>query len=316
MKILLTGSSGTIGTRLFEALLPHHQVVGVDLVQNKWNPELNAHTVIADLRRKEELAKLPLNLDLVIHFAANARVYELVRRPDLALDNILITFNVLEFMRRNSISRVIFASSRETYGNIMGVEPLSEDRVRLENCESPYSASKISGEAMIRAYSKVYGIDFVIVRFSNVYGMYDDSDRVIPLWIRQCFEKNDLIVYGGDKTLDFTYINDAVKGTVGIIDRFDKVKGNIFNIAYGKGINLLDIAQRIRDLLRANNEIIIKENRPGEVWRFEADISVAREQLDYQPKVGIEEGLKSTVEWYKKFLRKEANDYQSGKSLK
>ena len=301
MRILLTGSSGTIGTRLFETLLPQHQVVGVDIKQNKWSSKLNAHTLRADLRNSDELANLPPDLDLVIHFAANARVYELVKRPELALDNMVISFNVLEFMRKNHINNIIFASSRETYGNIMEGDSIPEDRVRLENCESPYSASKMSTEAMVHAYSKVYGIDSVIVRFSNVYGMYDDSDRVIPLWIKQTSNRQDLIVYGKDKTLDFTYIDDTVEGVINIITKFDQVKGNILNIAYGKSTKLLTVAEEMKRLLNAENTIIVKENRLGEVWKFQADISKAKELHGYNPMVGIEEGLKRTAEWYKDF---------------
>ena len=300
MKILITGSSGTIGTRLFEHLLPKHKVVGTDVVQNKWQPELNARTLRLDLRKGEALDSLPKDLDLVINLAANARVYELVKDPQRALDNILINFNVMEFMRRNSIGKIIFASSRETYGNIMAEKAIAEDTVRLENCESPYSASKITGEALAHAYSKVYGIDAVIVRFSNVYGMYDDSDRVIPLWLRQCLSGEDMIVFGKEKVLDFTYIDDTVAAVTSIIDRFDQVKGNTFNIASGKGVNLLSIARQIKELLKASSHIIEDNNRPGEVWKFEADISRARRLLNYEPKIDIEEGLKKTAAWYQK----------------
>ena len=301
MRILLTGSSGTIGTRLFEELLKQDEVWGVDIRPNRWHPELDAHTIHVDLRRMDELAKLPKDIDLVIHFAANARVYELVKEPKLALDNMVINFNVLEFVRQNNIKRMIFASSREIYGNIMEQRAIAEEMVRVENCESPYSASKIAGEALFHAYSEVYDIDFIIVRFSNVYGMYDDSDRVIPLWIKQTLSNQALTIYGKSKVLDFTYIDDAVAAIIKMIARFDKVKGNTFNIAYGEGIKLLSVAQELKELLDANSEIIIEESRRGEVRRFEADVSKAKELLGYEPMVGIEEGLKKTVEWYKSF---------------
>ena len=298
MRILLTGSSGTIGTRLFETLLGKHETVGVDIRQNKWKSELNGRTVIADLRKSEELAKLPTDFDMVIHFAANARVYELVKDPQLALDNIIMTFNVLEYMRKNNISRVMFASSREAYGNIMDSEAISEEMVRVENCESPYAASKISGEAMIQSYSRVYGVRLVILRFSNVYGMYDDSDRVVPLWIRQCMKGEDLTVYGRDKSLDFTYIDDTIEGVVKAIDRFDEVKGSIFNLSYGDEVSLLSVAKLLKQLLHSNNGTIIKGSRLGEVWKFEANISKAKSLLGYKPRIGIEEGLDRTVKWY------------------
>lgn len=309
MKILITGSSGTIGTRLFEQLLKRHEVIGVDIRRNTWHPYLNDHTINADLRKEKEILKLPKNLDLVIHLAANARVYELVKEPALAFDNMLINFNVLEFMRQNSLKRIIFASSRETYGNITVEGSISEDMARIENCESPYAASKVSGEALIHAYSQVYGLDFVIVRFSNVYGMYDDSDRVIPLWIKQTLKGDDLIVYGQKKVLDFTYIDDTINGITRMIDQFDNVKGNTFNIAYGKEINLVSLAQNLTKLLKTENEIIIEASRPGEVWNFKADITKAKKLLNYEPKIGIGDGLEKTVEWYKDFYSTDQGSY-------
>lgn len=302
MRILLTGSSGTIGTRLFETLLSSHEVVGVDIRRNKWNSELNRKTVIVDLRERKEFARLPEHFDIAIHFAANARVYELVKEPRLALDNMVMTFNLLEYARRNRIGGVLFASSRESYGNIMDDEAISEDRVRLDNCESPYAASKVSGEAMVQAYRRAYGLNFVMIRFSNVYGMYDDSERVVPIWTRQCMKGEDLIVYGKDKLLDFTYIDDAVDGVVRAIDRFDKVGGNVFNIAYGEAVALLDVANMLKRLLNSNSRMVIEGNRPGEVWKFKADVSKAKKLLNYQPKVAIEDGLTRAVEWYKRSM--------------
>ena len=302
MKILLTGSSGTIGTRLFEELKENstHEIVGVDKRRNKWHRAIDLGTIQSDLRYPEEVEQLPGGFDLIIHFAANARVYELVQEPTLAFDNMLINFNVLEYARNKNVPRIIFASSREIYGNIMQDKPVCEDDMRIENCESAYGASKLVGEALLHAYQKSYGVDFVIVRFSNVYGMYDDSDRVVPLWISQCLRNEPLTVFGQGKSLDFNYIDDTVSGVIRIIDRFDEVKGNAFNIAYGREICLQEVAEKIQNLFKASGKIIVKESRIGEVWRFEADISKSRELLGYKPEVNINEGLKRTVEWYNK----------------
>ena len=300
MNILLTGSSGTVGTRLFEKLLElNYDVIGADKKKNKWNKSLNNKTATVDLLKKEDMKKLPKDIDLIIHFAANARVYELVKNPDMALENIITMYNVLEFARKNKIRKFIFSSSRETYGNINETST-AEDKVRLENCESPYSASKITAEALIHSYNKVYDMDFVIMRFSNVYGMYDDSDRVIPLWIRQTLKNEDLTVFGKDKILDFTYIDDTIAGVIKIIEKFDNIKGQTLNISSGEGTKLLDVADKIRNLLKAKNNLIMKENRPGEVWKFRADISKAKNLLDYAPKTTIDEGLNKTVNWYTK----------------
>jgi nucleoside-diphosphate-sugar epimerase len=298
MKILLTGSSGTIGTRLFEILSTQHELVGVDIRPNKWNPRLDSVTLNADLRDAGQLDHLSPEFDLIIHLAANARVYELVERPDLAFDNMLINHNVLEYMRKKRVAKIIFASSREAYGNIMGRSAIAEDSVRLENCESPYAASKMAGEAMIHAYGRTYGMDCVILRFSNVYGMYDDSDRVVPSWIRDCLTGKNLTVFGKEKSLDFTYIDDAVDGVNRVVDRFGKAKGDVFNIARGEEVRLLDVAERIKALLGCQSENVIKESRPGEVRKYKADVSKAERVLGFRPQVGIEEGLARTIQWY------------------
>lgn len=301
MNILLTGSSGTVGTKLFEELIRlNYNVTGADRVENKWNKSLNKKTIIADLLKKEELARLPKKIDLIVHFAANARVYELVKNPDMALENIITMYNVLEFARKNNIKKIIFSSSRETYGNLINNGSIAEDEVRVENCESPYSSSKICAETMIHSYNKVYGIDFVIVRFSNVYGMYDDSDRVIPLWIRQTLKNEDLTVFGEKKVLDFTYIEDTVAGVIKAIERFDAVKGETINIASGESTKLMYVAERIRALLNAKNKLKIKGNRLGEVWTFKADIKKAQKLLGYKPKTAIDAGLQKTLNWYTK----------------
>jgi len=223
-RILVTGSSGTIGTRLCEKLLEeNYAIIGVDLKPNRWNDRINKLTIIGDLRDKETFKNLPKDVDLVVHLAANARVYNLVVDPSLARDNFEILFNTLEFCRRNDIKRFIFASSREVYGNSNQIVH-SENEAYVRNCESPYAASKIGGEALVHAYQQCYGINFIIIRFSNVYGMYDDSDRVIPLFIKLAKENRDLVVYGKEKLLDFTYIDDAISGVLKCIENFDQVK--------------------------------------------------------------------------------------------
>jgi len=300
MRILITGSSGTIGSRLSETISSKADIINLDIRPNKWLTNGNHSTTFVDLRNPEELDSLPDDIDLVVHLAANARVYELVKEPSMAHDNTTMTFNMLEFMRIRGIKKIIFASSRETYGNIMNYNPIAETEVRLENCESPYSASKMAGEALIHSYSRVYGIGFVIIRFSNVYGMYDDSDRVIPLWIRECLQNNDLVVFGKDKSLDFTYIDDAVDAVIRIIDRFDEVRGNTFNIAYGMEIPLARIAVQIKELTMASSNIEMSNNRPGEVCKYQADISKSKKLLGLNPCTDINEGLVKAIDWYKK----------------
>ena len=299
-RILVTGSSGTIGTRLCERLMEEgHAVEGVDLQGNPWNRNVDSITVRADLRDAslKQLEKLLFTPELVVHLAAHARVYELVKDPARAQENVALTFNILEYSRKKGIKQIIFASSREIYGNSRKVVHKEGD-ARITGCESPYSASKMAGEAMVHAYRRCYGIEPVILRFSNVYGCYDTSDRVVPLFIRKTLANDPLVVYGKEKILDFTYIDDAVSGISRTIDLFDRVHGQTFNIGTGCGTSLVEIARMIREFLGGTNEILFEENRPGEVVKYIADISRAQKLLQYAPQVPVDRGLSLAVSWY------------------
>ncbi|MGB6680410.1 MAG: NAD(P)-dependent oxidoreductase, partial [Candidatus Bathyarchaeia archaeon] len=117
-RFLVTGSSGTVGTRLCEILIgSKKQVIGLDKVPNKWMSKINKLTISKDLRYKFKPEHLPKKIDLVIHLAANARVYDLIVNPSLARDNVTMLFNILEFCRKKDIEKFIFSSSREVYGN-------------------------------------------------------------------------------------------------------------------------------------------------------------------------------------------------------
>ena len=295
---MVTGSSGTIGTRLMEKLLEkNYQVAGVDWRPNQWSQAINDLTIIGDLRDKDVWQKLPGDFDLVIHLAANARVYNLVVDPSLARDNFETVFNALEFVRYSKIKRFMFSSSRETYGNTEQIKH-SEGDVRLRNCESPYTASKIAGEAMVYGYQRCYDIDFVVFRFSNVYGMYDGSDRAVPLFIGLAKENKIITIFGKDKLLDFTYIDDCVAGIMAAIANFETAKNDTYNLGAGQGLTIIEVARMIVEGLKSQSRIIIQENRIGEVVKFIADIAKARKKLGYQPKVHIKEGIAKSIEWY------------------
>ena len=298
MKILVTGAAGTIGTRLCEVLRQEGaEVIGVDRGPTKW-PAVDSVSHRADLRYMDQVMSLPADADIIVHLAANARVHELVQHPEKALENLITVFNILEFARQKGIKKFIFSSSRETYGNT-GKKSYTEDMVRIENCESPYTASKIAGEALVESYGRCYDIDFVILRFSNVYGMYDRSVRVVPNFFRQARANEPMTVYGQNKCLDFTYIDDAVTGIRAAIEKFDGAKNDVYNIACGKGTTLMHLAERIKELTGSSSSIEAVDSRRGEITRYVANIRKARRVLGYIPKVPFEEGIVKTVEWYK-----------------
>jgi len=296
-SILVTGSSGTVGTALCQQLLDEgYDVTGTDIKPNRWSDSINDRTIITDLTEESAVEDLPDSIDLVIHLAANARVHKLVQNPELAQDNFNTTFTVLEYARKIGAD-FIFSSSREVYGN-NGKIIYDETDTYVDECESPYTASKIGGEALVKSYDVCYDIDTSIVRFSNVYGKYDASNRVIPLFIAQASQGTDLTVYGDDKVLDFTYIDDCVDGVVNVVDQFNKAAGSTFNIASGEGTSLVEVAKVIVDKTDADVDIHIEENRTGEVSRYVADISKANKIFGYEPSYDVDAGIEATVDWY------------------
>ena len=274
-SVLVTGSSGTVGTALAESLLENgYDVYGVDINQNQWSEEVGELTRVVDLREADAFDQLSQDVDLVVHLAANARVHKLVQNPGLARENFETTYNALEYARGIGAD-FVFSSSREVYGN-NGKIIYDETDTYVDECESPYTASKIGGEALVKSYDNCYDMDTSIIRFSNVYGKYDASDRVIPLFIAQANRGQDLTVYGRDKLLDFTYIDDCVTGVVSIIDQFNKAAGSTFNIASGQGSSLIELADIIIEELGVDVQVNVEQNRTGEVSRYVADRSEER----------------------------------------
>ncbi len=296
-SVLVTGSSGTVGTALIDALTDRgYDVTGTDIRPNQWLNTVDTRTKVLDLTNEDALTKLPDDVDLIIHLAANARVHKLVQNPVLARENFDTTFNILEYARDVGAD-LIFSSSREVYGN-NGQVIYDETDTYVDECESPYTASKIGGEALVKSYNNCYDIDASIVRFSNVYGKYDASDRVIPLFISQAYHGDDLTVYGDDKLLDFTYIDDCVSGVLQIVEQFNKASGTTFNIASGRGTSLLELAETIVDETGSEVNVTVESNRTGEVGRYVADISKAEKILGYSPEYTLTDGIDATVEWY------------------
>lgn len=299
-SILLTGSSGTIGTELAIRLLDDgYDVHGVDVGPNRWSDRVNEITKILDLTDPETVSRLPSDADMVIHLAANARVHNLVKRPKGAKENIDMTFNILEHARTQDIPKVMFSSSREVYGN-KDKTIYSEEDTFADECESPYTASKISGESLLDAYQECYDINSSTLRFSNVYGKYDASNRVVPLFIAQASRGKDLTVYGEDKLLDFTHVDDCVNGIHRAIRDFHKISGTTINIASGEGTSLLELAEAVIERTATDVEVSVKPNRTGEVSRYISEITRAQKILGYEPTYSFEEGLDKAITWYNK----------------
>jgi len=303
MNVLITGSSGQIGTNLGLALLERGDTVfGVDNRTNTWTDRFE--TVVLDLvRTKPDALPDAKRFDLVVHLAANAKVYELVEHPHKAMDNVLMLFTALEYCRINSLP-LVFSSSREVYGDIHR-HVTDEDAADFVVAESPYSASKIAGEAFVYSYAQCYDLPFLVFRFSNVYGRYDNDierlERVIPLFIERIDREQPITVYGKEKVLDFTYVDDCIAGVVSGIDALAtrRVVGQTINLAYGLGNSLGDVVNIISLALHKEAKATYLPSRTGEVTRYVADISKARSLLGYNPQVPLSSGLIRAVQWWK-----------------
>jgi len=306
MRILITGSSGQIGTNLALRLVANgHQVFGIDNRPNPWTDRFPY--LLQDLSGRYPAYPTGIGgvdypaADVVVHLAAHAKVHQLVQQPERALENITLTFNVLEYCRQTR-APIIFSSSREVYGDIhrFSTEETSAD---FAYTESTYSASKIAGEALIYSYARCYGLPYLVFRLSNVYGRYDSDIermlRVVPLFIRQIARNEPVTVYGADKTLDFTFVDDCVEGLVRGVERLlnGQVHNQTINLAYGEGSTLVRLAELIGAALGKTPRITLAEPLLGEVTRFVANIDKARHLLGYEPRVPLPEGIKRTIAW-------------------
>ncbi len=234
--VMVTGSSGTVGTALVQELMERgYRTIPLDIKPTYWDKRIAKATVYHDLRKPLTNLRLRQIPDIIIHLASNARVHDLVVDPQKALDNYVMTHNILEFARQRGVKRFVFSSSREVYGESPGQRPRKEDSTHVTRIKSPYTASKFASESLIHAYNECYDIRPVIVRLSNVYGRFDVSERAVPLFIYYARRDREISIFGEEKKLDFTYTDDAIDGLVRIVQKFDRVAPNTINITAGKG---------------------------------------------------------------------------------
>ncbi|HYY04458.1 MAG TPA: NAD-dependent epimerase/dehydratase family protein [Gaiellaceae bacterium] len=311
MRILVTGSSGQIGTNLALRLLRDgHEVFGVDKRLNTWTDEFRY--LLQDL--SGHYPSFPGGIggveypevDVVVHLAAHAKVHQLVRQPHRALENAIMTFNVLEYCRQGGLP-IVFSSSREVYGDVhrFAEEEAKETSADFAYTESTYSASKIAGEALIYSYARCYGLDYLVFRFSNVYGRYDNDlarmVRVIPLFTHTMLRDEPITVFGPEKTLDFTFVDDCVDGIARGVEALAerRVVNETINLAFGQGNTLVRAAELIGAELSVEPKITVAPSLLGEVTHYVADLTKARELLGYHPQVPLEDGIPRAVAWFR-----------------
>lgn len=303
MRVVITGSSGQIGTNLGLKLMGRgDEVVGLDVRANTWTDAIPTFPVnLLENGALRGALKDVGRPDVIVHLAAHAKVFELVQNPAKAFENVKMFFPVMEYARELDVP-LVFASSREVYGEIRRWVTAEND-VDMVSAQSPYSASKIAGEAFLSSYQQCYGLRYLVFRFSNVYGRYDCDlerlERVIPLFIRYVQREEPITVFGKDKILDFTYVDDCVDGVVKGIDALARgaVKAETINLAFGHGYSLEDVVNMISLGLGRHPNVEFLGSRRGEVTHYVADISKARELLGYAPSTRLCVGIQKAIEW-------------------
>jgi UDP-glucose 4-epimerase len=240
-------------------------------------------------------------MDYVIHQAAIPSVPRSVEKPEEShRANIDATLQVLLASRAARIKRVVFAGSSSVYGD---TEVLPKTEVMPTNPLSPYALQKLMGEMYLQMFTKLYGLETVTTRYFNVFGPRQDPGSpysgVISLFIKALSEGTPPLIYGdGEQTRDFTYVANVVDAVLRAADT-PGVGGQVFNVATNSRISLNQLLATLKKIFGSTVEPIYEPARKGDIHDSQADISKAARLLGYQPLVGLEEGLRKTVDWYR-----------------
>ena len=307
MRALVTGGAGFIGSHIVQRLLEtgHEVRVVDDLSTGRLSnldgliDDLEFHEL--DLRDGSALRGPMTGCDAVIHLAALPSVPRSIADPLASHEvNATGTLNVLNAAREAGAGRVVMASSSSIYGAARE-SPKREDMRPLPI--SPYAVSKLAGESYCRSFFEVYGLETVALRYFNVFGPRQDPESeyaaVIPKFIRALSLGEAPVINGdGEQSRDFTYVDNVVDANMAALVA-DGVGGRVYNIACGGAVTLNEITARLRDALGAQVEPIHGPERVGDVRHSLADISAACADLGYDPVVGLEEGIRRTVGYYR-----------------
>lgn len=264
----MTGHRGLIGNSLLDRLEKRGDKPAFLIDKREGNDVLDISSY-----------KLDDRVDTFFHLAAFCKINKTIENPELAFDNVKAISEVMEYCRENGIPKIVFTSSSRI----------------LEEEKNPYTASKIYGEELVKAYSQCYGIDYVIIRPSTVYGPFNDlTQRLVDIFILNALQGKELKIFGNEnKTLDFTYIDDFIDGFLIAMEQ----KNKDFEISSGQSTKVSNTADLIIGLAgRGFKRFYDKEI--AQPQNVSIDISPIRE-LGYSPKISIEVGIEKTFKWYK-----------------
>ena len=294
MKIIVTGGAGFIGKHLVGFLVT--KGINVTIFDNFSNSERNSiiylknqgvRIIEGDITKRHEIDNAVKDHDVVIHLAAKISVEESIKNPSETFDtNVNGTKNVLHACKEHKIKKIVVASSAAVYGE-------SEPNIKLtEKSEthpiSPYGESKVMMEKEINKNVEKYNVNYVILRFFNIYGLGQSLEYagVITKFIKKIEMNKPLEIFGdGMQTRDFVSIKDIVNS---IYDAMKNGKNGTYNVASGKGITIKKLAELMISLSKKDLKIIYIDTKKGDIRFSEADISLAKNELQYLPKYGIE----------------------------
>jgi len=307
-KILITGGSGFIPSHLVRKLIKLGHEVYVTVKYNSvidnvrlvdvWD-DLNI--IEADLRNIDSLSQIKnIKPNVIIHMAAYNHVGDSFLHANEAVNsNSLGTVNLLESFQDYEL--FIYTSTSEVYGfqeNVPFVESMTPSPI------SPYSVGKYSGELYARMKSDHQNKPIAVIRPFNAFGPYQSNRAIISEIITKCLNSTTIETTSGEQTREFNFVTNLVDGFIAAINRKDSVVGKVINLGGGEEIKIKDLVKMIHDLSGSSSELKIGhlKHRPTEIWRMYTDAKVARDILNWNPKINFKEGLIKTIEWHKTFL--------------
>ncbi len=311
--ILITGGAGFIGSHLVEKLLAEgsRRVSVIDNFNDFYAPSVkraniaefaeNPHFKLYenDIRDAESIEKIfaENDFDAVVHLAAMAGVRPSLENPKLYAEvNINGTLNLLEAAKKSHVKQFVFGSSSSVYGENEKI-PFAEDD-KIQNPISPYAATKAAGELFCHTYSHLYDIRCVCLRFFTVYGARQRPDLAIHKFAKLISANKPIQMFGdGTTRRDYTFVQDIIQGVTAAIE-YEKSGYEIFNLGESQTIELKQLIELLEISLGKKAIIEQHELQSGDVPITFADISKARELLNYNPTTKIEQGIPKFVEWF------------------